>query len=237
MFEEIVNVTWKSTLVFFLLIFLARLLGKKLLSKMNFFDFVIGITIGTISGAFVVEQTRGFYVLLSPIIITATVLLFGFINAKSRASRKVFEGEPVVVIQTGKILEKNMLLIRYHMDDLEKQLRGKGIFDFKEVEFAVLEPHGELSALRKSQYMPLTPKDLDISTEYKGLATAIIKDGKVFAEHLRQNNLDFAWLYQELRERGIKDISDILYASLNTDGSLYIDLKEDKVDYVPKLEE
>ncbi|MDW7675788.1 MAG: DUF421 domain-containing protein [Bacillota bacterium] len=155
---------------------------------MTFFDFVTGITIGTIGGAYVTTEVKGTYVLLGPIILTLLVLLTGYVTLKSNAARKLIEGEPLVVIQNGKIFEKNMSKVRYNADDLMMQLREKGVFDMGEVEFAILEPHGQLSVLKKSQHLPVTPKDLKMSTGYKGASSEIIRDGQIVEQNLKQNH-------------------------------------------------
>ncbi|QGG46389.1 YetF domain-containing protein [Heliorestis convoluta] len=235
--EEFIKVLWKSIAVFFILIILSRVIGKKLLSQLTFFDFVIGIVMGTVAGAFIVTEVEGRWVLLSPLILTICIIATSFFTTSNLSARKILEGEPVVVIQNGKILEHNMLKLRLHLDDLEMQLREKGIFDIREVEFAVFEPHGYLSVLKKSQYQPVTMKDLGRPTTYKGLATEIIKDGDVIEQNLKQNNLTFSWLYDELRRRKIERISDVFYASLESDGTLYVDLYKDKLEYIHKVED
>lgn len=235
--DQLWLVTWKSLLVFSMLIILARLIGRKLLSQMSFFEFVVGITIGTIGGAYVVVMVKGMWVLLSPIILTATTIFVGYLSMKNLRFRKLLEGEPVIIIQNGKMLEQNMAKLRYHIDDLEMQLRNKGVFDLNEVEFAVLEPHGQLSVLKKSQYNPATPHDMGINTQYKGISSEIIKDGDVMEQNLKQNNLSIDWLFQELNKQKINKISDIAYATLNTDGSLYIDKRNDNLQYVQKVED
>lgn len=235
--DHLWEVVWKSFVIFFMLIILARILGKKLLAQLTFFDFVIGITIGTVAGAFVTTTVKGTWVLLSPVFLTILTVGMGFLTVKNLFARKVLEGEPVIIIQNGKILEKNMLKLRYHLDDLEMQLREKSIFDIGQVEFAIFEPHGKLSVLKKSQYQPLTPKDLKMSTQYMGLATEIIKDGDVLEQNLKQNNLTMDWLRQELKKQRIDKISDVVYAALNTDGTLCIDKRNDDLQYVQKVED
>ncbi len=226
-----------TIVVYILLLVSTRVIGKKLLEQMTFFDFVTGVTIGTITGAFVVNNAKGYWVLLSPVYLTLLVIATGFLSFFSLRARKIVQGEPVVIIQNGKILEKNMRKLRYNLDDLEKQLRSAGTFDIGEVEFAVLETHGKLSVLKKSQYLPVTPADLNLSTGYKGLASEIIKDGVVLDQNLRQNHLDFAWLYRELGKAGVNDISDVVLASLQTDGTLWLDVKQDNPDYVQEVED
>lgn len=116
------------------------------------------------------------------------------------------------------------------------QLRFKDVFDITQVEFAVLEPNGQLSALKKTPFLPVTPKDLNMPAGYQGMATEIIKDGDVLEQNLLQNNLDFRWLYCELSKKGIADISDVVLASLQTDGTLHIDVRDDANPYIQGIE-
>lgn len=117
------------------------------------------------------------------------------------------------------------------------QLREKGVFNLDEVEFALLEPHGKLSVLKKSQYLPLTPKDIGINTGYKGLSSELIKDGIIITQNLEQNRLSLEWLYNELASRGIKKVEDVFLANLSTNGTLYVDLRSDDPNYVQKVED
>lgn len=235
--EKFIEAIWKSAAVFFILMILTRIIGRKLLSQMSFFDYVVAVTIGTIGGAYVVQEVKDEWVLISPVILTLLTIGFGYANIKSLRLRRLTEGEPVVIIQNGKILEKNMRKLRYHLGDMEVQLRDKGIFNLGDVEFAILEPHGQLSVLKKSQKQPVTPHDLRISTDYAGIASEIIKDGKVIEQNLIQNNLTEEWLNKELKSLGICDYSEVMYAALNTDGTLYIDKKDDKLEYIQKVED
>ncbi len=226
-----------SLIVYLLLIILTRFIGKKLLSQMTFFDFVIGITIGTVGGAFITTEIRGFYVLLSPIVLTLAVFLTGMLTFKSSPARKLVEGEPIVIIQNGKIFEKNMKKSRYNVDDLMMQLRVKNVFDLGEVEFAILEGNGQLSVLKKSQYLPATPKDMNINTGYQGVSSEIIRNGRIVEQNLKQNNLTHEWLYNELASRKITNIRDVFLATLSTDGNLYTDVNKDNPSYIQEVED
>lgn len=236
-FKEIFEVLSHTIIVFGLLVLMTRIIGKKFLAQMTFFDFVTGIIIGTIGGAYVTTEIEGIYVLISPVILTLLVFLTGIITLKSVPARKLIEGEPLVLIQNGKIYEKNLGKLRYNLDDLMMQLREKDIFDLGEVEFAVLETHGQLSVLKKSQNLPVTPKDLRMTTNYKGISSEIIRDGKIVEQNLKQNNLNHEWLYNELASRNIKNIREVFLATLSTDGNLYVDLRNDDPAYMQKVED
>lgn len=114
---------------------------------------------------------EGMLVLVSPFILALLAILFDVLHLKNLKFRKITEGEPIIVIQNGVILEDNMRKLRYHIDNLEAQLREKDVFDFSEVEYAILEPTGNLSVLKKAQNRPLTPFDMNLKTEYKGIST------------------------------------------------------------------
>jgi len=235
--DSFFKVILNSLIVFTLLVVLARLIGRKLLSQLTFFDFVIGVTIGTVGGAFITTEIRGYYVLLSPIVLTAAVIGAGYLSLNSVPFRKLVEGEPVVVIQNGKMFERNMGKLRLNADDLMSQLREKNIFDLSEVEFAIHEPHGKLSVLKKSQNSPITPKDLGLNTNYKGVSSEIIRDGRIVEQNLRQNELTHEWLQNELAGRNITDIKEVFYASLSTDGKLFVDLRADNPSYIQETED
>ncbi len=233
---QFLEVVWSSLAVYLLLIILARIIGKKLLSQMTYFDFVIAIVIGTVAGSFIVNLVKGFWVLLSPIILTALTIATGYLTLKNLAARKLLAGEPVIVVHNGKVLEHNMLKLRYNIDDLEMQLRQKDVFDIKDVEFAVFEPHGQFSVLKKYENLSATKKDLGLAGQSK-MATEIIKDGDILQQNLSQNNLDMLWLEKELGKMGIMDVSEVFYAALQSDGTLYIDLKQDILPYIQKVED
>ncbi|WP_207708794.1 YetF domain-containing protein [Heliobacterium mobile] len=225
----------RSIVIFLLLMLLTRIAGKKLISQMTYFDFATSIVIGAISAQFISRELHGWWVLLAPIFIIIFAISIDKLTLKSLSMRKILDGNPVVVIQNGKILEANMAKVRYNINDLEMQLREKGVFNLTEVEFAILEPHGHLSVLKKTQYQPVTMKDLRKPTSYMGLASEIIKDGDLLEQNLRQNNLSFSWLYKQLREKGINQVEDVFYASLETDGTLYIDMKNDTNEFNRKI--
>jgi len=234
---DIAVVLLKAVPLFFLLLYLTRLLGKKLISQLTFFDFVAGITLGSVTANTLTGRVPLVIGIVSLIAWSGLTLLIDLLVLKSLPARKIIDGEPTIVIQNGKILDWNMRRNRYNLDDLMTQLRSKNIFDPAQVEFAILEPDGKLSVLPKAQYQPLTPADLKMSMAYQGLATVLVKDGVVMERNLRRNNLTEDWLMTELKRRGIENVSDVFYATLDTSGNLFIDLKHDGLNHVQKVED
>lgn len=121
------------------------------------------------------------------------------------------------------------------MDLLLSELRSQGVFALADVEFAVLEPTGKLSVLKKTQALPVTPGDLHLPTPYKGMETPLVMEGSPLEANLARVGLNTPWLTAQLASRGITDLSDVYYAGLDTAGSLYVDLFGD--DPVPEWQQ
>lgn len=219
----------RSVIAFVTLFLFARILGKQQITQLTFFEYATGITIGSIAAELSVNlSAKGLVHWIGLATWTGCTLLLQWMATRNRQFAKIVEGEPVVVIQNGKIFYKNLRLLRFTIDDLVLQLRQKDVFDLSEVEFAILENNGTLSVLKKSQHQPVTPKDLDLPTAYKGISTELIVDGEVIEQNLKQVQLDREWLLDQLRARGIASPDAVVYASLSTQGELYVSLYRDE---------
>ena len=159
----------KALLAFVVILILARWLNKEQLSQLTFYDWIVGITIGSMAANLTNEpEGRILEHVVILVVFSAAAYLTGMMTVKSRPLRKLIEGEPTVVIHNGRILEHNMAKLHYNVDNLLNQLREKNVFNIEDVEFALLEGNGGLSVLLKSQKRPLTPSDLGIPTSYEG---------------------------------------------------------------------
>jgi uncharacterized membrane protein YcaP (DUF421 family) len=229
----------QTLLAFAALLIFARLLGKQQVGQLTFFEYITGITIGSIGGTLATDiapdtTLRHFTALAS---FCAFTWLVQYISLVSRPARKLLDGEPTIVVHNGNILEKNIKAMRYNLDELLQQLREKNAFDIGQVEFAILEPDGELSVQLKSQHRPVTPGDLKLNTAYEGLGSELIMDGKIVQQNLVQNNLDEQWLQEKLAAYGINDLRQVDLASLTTDGKLYFNLKDDQLPHTTDVDD
>ncbi len=226
--NEALVVMVRGIIAFFTLVIFARLLGKQQISQLTFFDYVLGITIGSIAANLTTDLTsRAWPHWVGLAVWTILVLALQWLTLKWRYASKYIDGEPTVVIMNGKIMEDAMRKLRYRTSELLEQLRQKNVFDISQVEFAVLEVNGQLSVLKKSQHQPVTPQDLNIPTDYQGIDTELIYDGVVVEQNLKQVNLDRAWLDNQLKNQGIYDPSEVFLANLNAQGNLYVDKYQD----------
>lgn len=215
---------------FAILVILTRIMGKQTIAQMTYLDFITSLILGNIGASIAYHvDINPLNIIFSLIIFVAIAYLISYVSLKSQTIRKIFVGQPTVLIQNGKILEQNMAKIRYSLDSLNHQLREKGFYDISQVEMAILEPNGHLSILPKSQFRPLTPSDLKIPVQNSGFAIELVMDGKVMDENITENNLSRQWLNTTLALRGITDIKDVNYACLSSNGTLYLDVKKDKI--------
>lgn len=226
------NLAWvvgvRGFIAFSTLLVFANILGKQQVGKLTFFDFITGITIGDLAATLTVDfNSRAWPHFVGLAVWSGLALLAQWTSLKSRWWGKVIAGEPAILIRDGKILEQNLTRNRYRYDDLMMQLREKNVFDPNEVEVAILETNGTLSVQKRSQYEPVTPHDLKLSTNYKGLGTELIYEGKIVEPNLKAVHLTRGWLLAELNKRGINDPSTVTLAILNTDGTLFVDITDD----------
>ncbi len=221
--NEAVQIILRSVVAFFTLLIFTRILGKQQVSQLTFFDYVIGITVGSIAADIIDFNKNLGLQLLGLASWMSLAFILQFVTLKSRMLSKLIDGDPVLVVRNGKILENNMAKMRYKTKELLEQLRLKGAFDLADVEFAILETNGNLSVLKKSQQLPVTPNDLNIPTEYKGLSTALILEGEVIQKNLERCKLNRNWLFNELNKQGITDIKEVFIGTLDSSGNLYVD--------------
>lgn len=219
----------QGTASFFIILFLARISGKQQIAQLTFLDYITAITVGSIASSLTIVTINEFGPILMGLLTWFIwSLTIGFITMKSKMLSKLFHGAPTILIQNGKILEKNInKLPNYLIEDLRAQLRDKGIFKMADVEFAVLETSGQLTVLKKSQQQPVTRSDLNLQTNYEGLSKKVIFEGKIIKDNLKELNLTEKWLIAELRNQGIKNLKEIMYAALDTQGNLFVDRYED----------
>ncbi len=205
-------------------------MGKQQISQLAFFDYVLGITIGSIAASLATDlSSRAWPHWIGLLTWAALGYLMEFITMKWRYAAKYIEGEPTIVIMNGKIMEDALKKMQFRVSDIMELLRNKDVFDLSQVDFAIIEPNGQLSVLKKPEYEPLTAKDMKITKKSSGISTELIYDGILIEENLKQLNKDKKWLMNQLKSKGIKDVSEVFLATLNPAGSFYVDRYEDHI--------
>jgi uncharacterized membrane protein YcaP (DUF421 family) len=224
-----IDIVIRSFVFLTLLFIMTKILGKKQISELSFFEYVSGITIGSIAGEAIAGLEKNMYQGMLAIVIFSLATLFADILAlKSKSFRDFIEGRGTVFIKDGKVLEENLKKEKYSIDELSALLRQKDIYRVADVEFAVLEPRGTLSALLKKENRPLTPKDLQMKVPTEKEPQTVIMDGSILNEALRSAGKSRGWLETELEKLQLT-LDNVFIGQVDSYGELTVDIYDDKI--------
>ncbi|GAE93155.1 hypothetical protein JCM21714_2206 [Gracilibacillus boraciitolerans JCM 21714] len=223
------DIAVRVILFIIILFLLTKLSGKKQLSELSFFEYVSGITIGSIAAEVIINtDNRVWHGIIGICVFALFIYLVEIASLHSKKFRDYVEGSGTVIIKDGKVLEDNMKKEKYTTDELLQLLRGKDIFDLSEVEYAVLEAKGSLSVLPKKDFRPITRKDLGLPSVNEKEPYTVIMDGEILDEALTTTGKNRAWLQAELDTQNIT-IENVFLGQIDTYGTLSIDLFDDKI--------
>lgn len=225
----ILVIFFRTIILYILVVFTMRMMGKRQMGELQPFELVITIMISELAA--VPMQNTGVPLLngiipILTLLFLQTLITFGML--KSDLIKKAVCGSPTILISKGRILENELKKTRYSLVDLMEQLRIKGYFNIHDIEYAILETDGDISVIPKSQKRYLTPADLNIQTKYEGIPINIILDGKVNKNAFKNSAIDEQAIMAEIAKRGIRNIKDVFYACIDPEGNIYIQMKEDK---------
>lgn len=222
-FMEALQIIPRSLLSLLVLFFVTKLIGKKQVSELSLFDYVIGISIGN----FTAEMTMnldGQYIngIVALLVFGLFAYFISLLTMKSIHLRRFFIGVPTIIIQNGKIIEKAMRHVMIDINDLLEQCRINGYYDLTEIEYAIMEANGKISIMPKAEYKPLTPKDMNIKVQKDELRANVIIDGVIMQNNLENMSKSIDWLEKELKVKGYKDYDNIILATLDHNDKLTV---------------
>jgi uncharacterized membrane protein YcaP (DUF421 family) len=228
---HVVGFILRGVLAFVILAFLCRIMGPTEVGEFTTIDFIVAITIGSIASAALVDSEVHFFSSILNMVLWAFLLVsLNLFGIRFPNIRRIIVGGPLVMVRNGKVLEKNLFRAKMNFDDLMSALRLKDAPLLEDVEYAVLEPKGDISVIKKSQRQSLTPEDLKMITEYQGMPTIVIINGKILQKSLELKGFTENWLRNKLYEMGVEDPTAVSVAQLDSHGNLYADLYDDKKD-------
>ena len=203
-----------------------RVMGKRQVGQLQPYELVIIILLSELAAIPIGNSGIPLAYAVIPILTLVVIHIFlSYISLKSEGARGIICGTPSVLIENGKIVEKELIRLRYNINELTEQLRAKNIPNIADVEFAILETSGHLSVIPKSQKRPVVPADMNLPTNYEGLPVTLIIDGFVFDKNLSKISLNREWLLEELQKFGISDFREVLFASIDSEGKLFYQQK------------
>jgi len=222
------NIALRSVLAYFFLLVLTRLMGRKQISQLTLFDYITGITIGSIAATMSVDSSVSELVgLLAVAVWGGLTIVTSMVTLKSRTVRRLVEGAPTTVVQDGRLLEGNLRKLRLSFDEVLEELREKGVFDIRDLKLAVIEPDGRISVQKVAERQPLTAGQAGVPLDPTGMPRELVLDGRIVHENLKEIGLDAEWLRDTLARMGHDRIADLDYAALDSRGKIFVNTRRD----------
>lgn len=201
----------RSVLSLVVLFLITELMGKKQISQLNLFDYIIGISIGSIAASFSVDDSINYLDGILAIVIYGGIATFiSFLTTKSIVARRFFTGTPLILINNGNFNYNNLKKSRLDINDLLQIARENGYYDLSQIAYSILEPSGKVSFLPKAKYLPVTPNDMKLKVANNGLCSNLVIDGNLMDENIKYIGKTREWVIKRLDKMGYNDISNLL---------------------------
>ncbi|MBP3361033.1 MAG: DUF421 domain-containing protein [Clostridia bacterium] len=214
--------TLTASVVSFVVLFIStKIVGNKQLSELSLFDYINGITIGSIAAEMATDIDKNIFLpLIAIAVYTILVFSFDFISRKSQKASRFLGGHGIVLLEHGKLYKKNFSAARLELSDFLAACRINGYFHLDELESATLEQNGQISFMPKDAYRPVTPSDikLDIKTSREDIV--VISDGIILSSNLKQSGNNEDWLKNQMKSAGISSEKEIFLGICNSDNKL-----------------
>lgn len=199
---------------------IAKLLGHKQMSQLDFFDYITGITIGSIAAELATELEQPLKPLIAMLVYGAITVVLTFFTSKFPKTRKFINGTPTIIMNDGKLYRKNMKKAKLDLSEFLVMCRQEGYFNISDIHTAVFEYNGRLTVLPKSAKRPATPTDLKLMCEPESINVEVIMDGRILEENLLRMGFSVKWLEKQLKGKGYNNPKEIFLGLCNQNGEL-----------------
>lgn len=206
---DLIKVILTSVLSAAALFVIAKIIGHKQMAQLDFFDYITGITIGSIAAELATELEEPLKPLVAMLVYGAITIILTFIAGRFQKMRKFINGTPTILMNNGKLYRKNMKKAKIDLSEFMVMLRQEGYFNLSDIQTAIFEYNGRLTVLPISSKRPVNPEDMNLSPENEYINTEVIMDGKVLEENLRRMGLNADWLHKKIKEEGYKSEKEI----------------------------
>lgn len=211
--EDIYKTLLNAVVAFLVLYIISKIMGKKQIAQLEFVDYVIGISIGSIAAEMTFDNTRPMYVFVLAMLVFAVLeIIITLLSRKAVFLKQLFNGSPLILVEEGKINFGNLKKSKLDVNELLALCRTKDYFDLNDIAYCILEINGQLSILPKGFAAPIVSQDIKTEFEMPSLSCDVIIDGKIIVEALKQINKTTDWLLEKINITNKKDIKDIALA-------------------------
>ena len=202
---------------------LTKLIGYRQMSEMSMFDYISGITIGSIAAEMATSQENNFLEpLIAMIVYGLVTTLLAFVTSKNMKLRRMISGSPFILLNNDQLYEENFKKGHIDLSEFLVQCRINGYFDLSQIQTAILEENGKISFLPKATQRPLTPQDMNLDLSEETLLPTYIMDGHILQENLHHSGKDETWLFNQLKAHGCNKPSEVFLATGNQNNALNV---------------
>ncbi len=213
----------RSIIIYCIVLFLLRIMGKRQIGEMQPYEFVITLIIADLATVPMSDTALPLMHGIIPLLTLVCVhYVFTFIERKSVALRKILNGKPIILIDPAGVNYNNLKLCNMNFNDLQESLRTAGYFNLDEILYAIIQTNGTLTVLPKAEFAPLTASSIGKSIEPSSLPIIMVAEGKLMEENTKLAQIDEKFLLNNLKDYGVKKIKDILLLTLNSEGKVYM---------------
>lgn len=216
-FIKLISTSLLSVISLFLI---AKIMGHKQVAQLDFFDYINGITIGSIAAELATELEAPWKPLIAMIIYGMTAVGLSLLTNKYPKIRKYVNGSPTILMNGGKLYRKNMKKAKLDLSEFLTMCREQGYFDLNDIQTAIFEYNGKLTILPKSANRPVTPADIELNPEPDHINTEVIMDGRIMNENLKRMGLDLQWLEKQVKAQGYHDAKEIFLGLCDNNNKL-----------------
>ena len=206
---DFINIILTTVLSASALFLIAKILGHKQMSQLDFFDYITGITIGSIGAELATELEEPWNPLIAMIVYGIITISLTLIANKLPKLRKYINGTPTIIMDNGKLYRKNMKKAKIDLSEFMVMCRQEGYFNLNDIQTAVFEYNGRLTVLPKSTKRPVNPLDINLVPSPEKISTEVIMEGRILTENLKRMGLNHEWLEKELKIQGFKNAKEI----------------------------
>lgn len=204
------------------LFLIAKLIGHKQIAQLDFFDYITGITVGSIAAEMATELEEPWKPLVAMLLYGGVTVLLSILSNRLPRARKYLNGTPTILMDRGKLYRENLKKAKLDLSEFMVMCRQQGYFDLTSIQTAVFEYNGKLTILPVSSQRPATPNDLNLSPKQEQLFTELIMDGRILEDNLKRMGLNLTWLEKQLKERRINSAKDVFLALCDPDLNLVL---------------
>ena len=205
----LINLILTALLSAVTLFLIAKIMGHKQVAHLDFFDYITGITIGSIAAELATELESPWKPLLAMCVYGIVSFGLSIATSKFPRLRKFVNGTPTVIMNNGKIYRKNMKKAKLDLSEFMVMCRQEGYFHISAIQTAIFEYNGKLTILPVSQQRPVTPSDMNLFPPPDAIDTEVIMDGRILEDNLKRMGLDAKWLQSQLKSQGYHSAKEI----------------------------